>query len=116
MTVAHRDPDVGGHRLDHPPYPGFLELVRQLVEMGNALEDHFFLGPVDLLQGDRLGAVAALAPLEAGAVGECVDQPGLTLGQGPHLIERLRGEGLAGLLRVLQQQRPDLIGVEVTEA
>ena len=48
-------------------------------------------------------------------VRERVHQPGLTAGLGPHRLQCLGCERLAGLLRVLAQQRQRLLAREIAQ-
>jgi hypothetical protein len=104
------------HRLDDLAHARLAQLVGELIQMRDATLDQVLLGLVDHGQVDRATAVAPGAHVEAGLVGERVDQPGLTAGQVPDLLQGLGGEDLPGLGGVLQQQGVDLVLIEVAQA
>ncbi len=80
--------------------------------MGDTADDQVFLGLIDQGHGDGADAVAARGHTEAGVVGECIDQPGLTPGEVPDPFQGRGGEGLAGLIGVLGEQRSRLRGLK----
>jgi hypothetical protein len=95
---------AGQHRLDDPAHPRLAQLVGELVQVGDAAQDQVLLGLVDQRHVDGAGAIAPGRHLEAGLVGQRVDQPGLALGQLPDPLQGLGGERLAGLGGVLAEQ------------
>ena len=93
-----------------------LKLVHQLVQMRVATQNQALTRAVNRIDVDLPAAVADSVPLEAHFVGQRVDKPGLTLSLSPDLGDRLGGEALAGLTRVLIEQLPDLGFAEVAQA
>ena len=96
--------------------PLFLELVRELVEVGFAAQDELFLRVQDGFRRHRTRPVAALVVAGTRPVRERVDEPGLALGLPPDHLQRLRREHLPGFVRVLVQKRTHLLLSEVSEA
>ena len=102
-------------RPDHPPHPLFPELVGELVEVGFAAHDEFFLRFQDGLRRHRIGAVAALVVTGARPVSKRVHEPGLPLGLPKDCRHRFGRELLPGLGSVLGKKRAHLVFGEVTE-
>ena len=102
-------------RLDHPPHPLLLELVGQLIQMCLAAKDQLLLGVADGPGFHRMAPVPSNLALEAGLVGQGVDKPRLAPGLFPDRLQRVVGEHLARLRRVLRQQGPRLPGAEIAQ-
>ena len=85
-------------RLDHPARPLLAELVGELVQVRFPAENQLLASVVDRVAGNRPAAVPSCPVLEAGFVGQRVDQPWLARGAG------LARERLARLSCVLGEQ------------
>ena len=84
--------------------------------MGLPAEDELLASVLDRVHRDRPATVPPGPVLEAGFVGEGVDQPRLAPGQLPDRGGRLARERLAGLPGVLREQGLDLVRREVPKS
>ena len=107
---------IGQHGRDYSPYPFFLGLVGELIEMGFPTLNQAFLGVLDPFSGNRSLAVSSRFQSETGFVTQGIDQPRLALGEIPYSGQRVDGENLAGFIGMLMVQLGDFFLNEVSQS
>ena len=91
------------------------QLVGQLIEVCLSAEDQSFLCFLNVFRADRVAPVTAGLAAKASFVREGVDEPGLASAASGDRVHGVSRELLAGLLRVLIEQRLHFLRGEVAE-